>query len=140
MCTISYDKIGEIISGADLFNTLAINHRSKAEYIVERHSKSASFDLSWLGSLPDSDLVENGRISFPKFEDFEYIGRLGNGAFAQVYCVEHILSEKHVAIKVADGKNDEARHQLEIEKQILFRYSKQNPYMIKAYCTFHRGV
>ena len=140
MCTISYDKIGEIISGDDLFNMLAINHRSKAEYIVDRHSKSSSFDLSWLDSLPDGDLIQNGRITFPTFEDFEYIGRLGNGAFAQVYCVEHIQSKKYVAIKVADGKNDQARQQLEIERQILFRYSKQNPYMIKAYCTFHREV
>ncbi|CAF4907768.1 unnamed protein product, partial [Rotaria magnacalcarata] len=40
---------------------------------------------------------------------------------------------------VADGTNEQARQQLEVEKQILFRYSDGNPYMIKAYCAFHQG-
>ena len=76
----------------------------------------------------------------PKFDDFACIGRLGAGAFAQVYCVQHILSKQYFAIKIADGTNEQAWQQLEVEKQILFRYSRGNPYLIQAYCTFHQGV
>ena len=51
------------------------------------------YDLSWLGPLPEYDIGKTKSISLPTFEDFEYIGRLGDGAFAQVYCVERIPSK-----------------------------------------------
>ena len=79
-------------------------------------------------------------LLLPSFEDFEYVGCLGSGGHGTVYCARHTLSKKHVAIKVADGCNANARHQLEVEKRILCRYGHTNPYMIKAYCSFHRGV
>jgi len=140
MCTISYNSIAELISGEDIFGIMTRNHKPIAEDKSDNISKSSSCDLSWLGPLPESDLEKNGTINLPKLDDFQYIGRLGDGAFAQVYCVEHIPSKRYVAIKVADGTNEQARQQLEVERQILFRYSEGNPYMIKAYCTFHRGV
>jgi hypothetical protein len=140
MCTISYDSIGEIITSEDIFEIMTRRHKPKPEIESDQFSKSSSADLSWLGPLPECHLAQTGRISLPTFEDFEYIGRLGDGAFAQVYCVEHIPSKQYVAIKVADGTNGQARQQLEVERQILFRYSQGNPYMIKAYCTFHQGV
>lgn len=137
MCTIAYNKIAEVITDENVFQILTRQHKLKT---YSRASKSSSYDLTWLGPLPESELLKNGKISFPKFEDFEYVGRLGDGACAQVYCVEHIPSKKYVAMKVADGSNEQARQQLEVERQILFRYSEKNPYMIKAYCTFHKGV
>jgi hypothetical protein len=140
MCTISYNSIAELISGEDIFGIMTRNHKPIAENQSDNVSKSSSNDLSWLGPLPESDLGETETINLPTLDDFQYIGRLGDGAFAQVYCVEHIRSKRYVAIKVADGTNEQARQQLEIERQILFRYSEGNPYMIKAYCTFHRGV
>jgi serine/threonine protein kinase len=36
-------------------------------------------------------------------------GCLGDGAFAEVYCIRHIHSNQCVAIKVADGTNEQAR-------------------------------
>jgi hypothetical protein len=135
MCTISYGSIGPIISDDDLIQNITRKHGSKPLIEPDTDSKSSSFDLSWLGPLPESNLTH-----LPKFNDFEYIGRVGDGAFAQVYCVEHIPSKQYVAIKVADGKNEQARQQLEVERQILFRYSHGSPYMTKAYCTFHQGV
>jgi hypothetical protein len=140
MCTISYGSIGPIISDDDLIQNITRRHGSKPIIEHDTDSKSSSFDLSWLGPLPDSNSGRTNLISLPKFNDFEYIGRVGDGAFAQVYCVQHIPSEKYVAIKVTDGKNEQARQQLEVERQILFRYSQGSPYMIKAYCTFHQGV
>jgi hypothetical protein len=98
-------------------------------------SISSSLILIWPDPLPKQDSV-----LIPKFSDFEYIGRLGDGASGQVYCAQHIQSKEYVAVKVIDGLNEQARHQLEVEKQILYRYSDGNPYMIKAYCTFHQGV
>ena len=104
-------------------------------------SKSSSFDFSWLEPPLELDNA-NGCASdlLPTLADFEYIGRLGDGAFAKVYCVRHIASKQYLAVKVADGSDEQARQQLEVEKQILFRYGYTNPYMIKAYCTFHHGV
>ena len=139
MCTISYNEIGEIINKR-LPQLTAIIHSSKTNNESDKESKSSSFDLSWLGPLPEDDLKKDESISLPTYNDFKYIGRLGDGAFAQVYCVQHIPSNQYVAIKVADGTNEQARQQLEVERQILFRYSHENPYMIKAYCTFHQGV
>ncbi len=42
--------------------------------------------------------------------------------------------------EVANGINEQAGQQLDVERQILFRYSQRNSYMIKAYCTFHQEV
>ncbi len=140
MCTISYGSIGPIISDDDLIQNITRKHGSKPLIEPDTDSKSSSFDLSWLGPFPESDEGRNRSIPLPTYEDFEYIGRLGDGASAKVYCVEHIPSKQYVAIKVADGTNEQARQQLEVERQILFRHSHGNPYMIQAYCAFHRGV
>jgi hypothetical protein len=139
MCTIPYNSIGEIMT-KNLPRLSTRFHDSKALIDSDKESRSSSFDLSWLGPLPEYDLERNDPISLPTYYDFEYVGRLGDGAFAKVYCVQHIPSKQYVAIKVADGTNEQARQQLEVERQILFRYSHGNPYMIKAYCTFHQGV
>jgi hypothetical protein len=139
MCTIPYNEIGEIIHTRLPLLTTRF-HNSKTENESDKESRSSSFDLSWLGPLPEHDLEKTELISLPTYNDFKYIGRLGDGAFAQVYCVQHIPSHQYVAIKVADGTNEQARQQLEVERQILFRYSHENPYMIKAFCTFHQGV
>jgi serine/threonine protein kinase len=137
MCTISYNSIGPIISDDYLIQNITRRHGSKPIIEPDTESKSSSFDLAWLGPLPDSN---TNLLSLPKFTDFEYLGRLGDGAFAQVYCVQHIPSGKYLAIKVTDGKIEQARQQIEVERQILFRYSAKNPYMIRGYCTFHQGV
>lgn len=105
-----------------------------------QHSTFISYDSSWFNLLPALKIENLQGVSLPKFKDFAYIGHLGGGDFAQVYCVQHILSKKYFAVKVADGKNEQARQQLEVEKQILFRYSEGNPYMVKVYCAFHQGV
>ncbi|CAF4899075.1 unnamed protein product, partial [Rotaria socialis] len=102
-------------------------------------STTSSTNFPTFDPLPGFPLENQRRISLPKFSDFEYVGRLGSGGYAQVYCVQHILSKQYFAIKVVDGKKAEARQQLEIEKQILFRYSYGNSYMVKAYCAFHQG-
>ncbi|CAM4832558.1 unnamed protein product [Rotaria magnacalcarata] len=102
-------------------------------------STTSSTNFSTFDPLPGFTLENQRRISLPKFSDFEYVGRLGSGGYAQVYCVQHILSKQYFAIKVADGTNEQARQQLEVEKQILFRYSYGNSYMVKAYCAFHQG-
>jgi serine/threonine protein kinase len=140
MCTFSYNSVAEIITGGDIFGIMTRNHKSKPILEIDKDSQSSSFDLSWLGPFPESDEGRNRSIPLPTYEDFEYIGRLGDGASAKVYCVEHIPSKQYVAIKVADGTNEQARQQLEVERQILFRHSHGNPYMIQAYCAFHRGV
>ncbi|CAF2673748.1 unnamed protein product [Rotaria sp. Silwood2] len=140
MCTISYDALAKMI--VEKKKQIHINvgiHDPNHKKDNDQYSKSSSFDLSWLDSLPEFPIKNPQRISLPNFNDFKYIGRLGDGAFAQVYCVQHILSKQYFAIKVADGANEQARQQLEVEKQILFRYSDGNPYMIKAYCAFHQG-
>ena len=140
MCSIPYNSLGVIISDQDLCRNVTRMHVPKAIHGNETDSIASSSDLSWLGPLPESKLWQNGSISLPAFDDFEYVGCLGDGAFAQVYCAQHMPSKQYVAIKVADGNNEQARQQLEVERQILFRYSQGNPYMIKAYCTFHQGV
>ncbi|CAF2808816.1 unnamed protein product [Rotaria sp. Silwood2] len=105
-----------------------------------QHSQSSSFDLSWLDPLPKLSIKDQQRILLPKFNDFKFIGRLGDGATGQVYCVQHNLSKQYFAVKVANGANEETRQQLEVERHILFRYSDGNPYIIKAYCAFHQGT
>ncbi|CAF3880581.1 unnamed protein product [Rotaria sp. Silwood1] len=114
-------------------------HVEKIKKENNQISQSSSFDLSWLDPLPKLPIYNQQTISLPKFSDFEFIGRLGDGASGQVYCVQHTLSKKYLAIKVADGKNGQARQQLEVEKYVLFRHSSGNPYMVKAYCAFHQG-
>ena len=140
MCTMSYSSMLEIVSSENIFGIMTRNHLSKENIKIKEHSISSSSSFKWLGPLPESDLSEIELTYLPKYEDFECIGHLGDGAFAQVYCVQHIISKKYFAIKIADGKNDQARQQLEVERQILFRYSHGNPYMIKAYSAFHHGV
>lgn len=98
-------------------------------------SNTSSIDVRWLEPLPQGDLTD-----LPKFSDFECIGRLGTGQYSSVYCARHNQSDKYVAIKVINGSIECARDQFEVERQILFRYSQQNPYMIKGYCSFHQGV
>lgn len=115
-------------------------HEKKLKKPPDEGSQTSSFDLSWIEPLPEFSLQNQTSISLPKFSDFEWIGRLGNGASAQVYCVRHSLSGKYFAIKIADGRNEQVRQQIEVEKQILFRHSHGNPYMIKPYCAFHQGV
>ncbi|UJR30042.1 hypothetical protein I4U23_017587 [Adineta vaga] len=137
MCAIPYDVMARAIPATNLGVRI---HKPKPIIDPDRFSRSSSFGLSWLDALPKFDLKRSESIPLPKLEDFQYIGRVGDGAFAQVYCVQHILSKQYVAIKVADGKNEQAKQQLEVERQILFRYSQGNPYMIKAYCTFHKGT
>ncbi|CAF3605758.1 unnamed protein product [Rotaria sp. Silwood1] len=140
MCTISYDTLAKIISEKKYHKPINMpRHDQNVAPGISKYSKSSSFDLSWLDSLPKLSIENQQTISLPKFIDFKYVGRLGDGAFAQVYCVQHILSKQYFAIKVADGKNEQARQQLEVEKQILFRHSSGNPYMVKAYCAFHQG-
>jgi hypothetical protein len=102
---------------------------------IGSYSITPSMNLTWLDPLSNV-----GLDYLPKFSDFECIGLLGEGCFSKVYCVKHIPSEKYVAIKFIDGKNESARQQFDMERQILFRFSQQNPYMIKAYCSFHQGV
>ncbi|CAF1013957.1 unnamed protein product [Rotaria sordida] len=138
ICSISNDSPTEtILKYSNIVG--ARFHGAKIKKEKNRHSESSSFDLSWLDPLPELPIENSQGISLPKFHDFKYIGRLGNGACAQVYCIQHILSEQYFAIKVADGTDIEARQQLEVEKYILFRYSHGNPYMIKVYCAFHQG-
>jgi hypothetical protein len=98
-------------------------------------SNSSSIDVRWLDPLLQGDLTD-----LPKFSDFECIGRLGRGQYSKVYCARHIPSTKYVAIKVIDGSIESARDQFEVERQLLFRYGQQNPFIIKAYCSFHQGV
>ncbi|CAF5153601.1 unnamed protein product, partial [Rotaria magnacalcarata] len=131
MCTIPYSTVSKIL-GED-------RPKPPIENCNKRGTTSSSIGFSTFDPLPGFPLEKQQRISLPKFNDFEYVGRLGSGGYAQVYCVQHILSKQYFAIKVADGTNEQARQQLEIEKQILFRYSDGNPYMIKAYCAFHQG-
>ena len=141
MCTLAYDSIAEAIPTTAPPPHIGVRfHPPKATINPREQSRSSSFDLSWLESLSELNVTTNKTVPLPKFSDFAYVGRVGDGAFAQVYCVQHIASKQHVAIKVADGSNEQARQQLEVERQILFRYSQGNPYMIRAHCTFHQGV
>ena len=91
-------------------------------------------------SIPLSPLPSDGLQYLPKFSDFEYIGHLGDGGYSHVYCVRHIPSMEYMAIKVVDGTNQSAAEQFEMERQILFRFSQDSPFMIKGYCSFHQGV
>ncbi|CAF1620778.1 unnamed protein product [Adineta ricciae] len=141
MCTLAYDSIAEAIPTTTPPPHIGVRfHPPKATINPREQSRSSSFDLSWLESLSGLTVTTNKAIPLPKFSDFAYVGRVGDGAFAQVYCVQHIASKQHMAVKVADGSNEQARQQLEVERQILFRYSQGNPYMIRAYCTFHQGT
>jgi serine/threonine protein kinase len=137
MCTIPLDTL------ADIFEREMPHPMDWGPVRLHAATKNStcSFDLSHLPPLPSVCAVP-GHAPFvpPSTNDFVYVGRLGSGAFAQVYCVRHVPSEQYVAIKVADGTNEQARLQLDIERQILFRHSEKNPYIIKAYCTFHQGV
>lgn len=76
----------------------------------------------------------------PKYSDFECIGRLGQGAFSTVYIAKHIPTNELVTLKVINGTDAEAREQIKREKDFLFKFSHDNPYIIKAFCTFHHGV
>ena len=138
MCGLSY---GSVKKGG-----LQINEPKPDPFVPEFKTHSleqqnnyyddtVSVDIRWLDPLP-----YGGLISLPKFSDFECIGRLGQGRYGNVFCVQHIVLQEYFAIKVVDGLIEEARQQFESERQILYRYSCGNPYMIKAYCTFHQGV
>ncbi|CAF1130746.1 unnamed protein product [Adineta ricciae] len=141
MCTLAYDSIAEAIPNTTPPSHIGVRfHPPKATINLREQSRSSSFDFSWLESLSELNVTTNKAVPLPKFSDFAYVGRVGDGAFAQVYCVQHIASKQHMAIKVADGSNEQARQQLEVERQILFRYSQGNPYMIRAHCTFHQGT
>jgi len=135
MCTISYKSVSKaLVKGLFQINEsdsiVSMNGEEN-----DSDSDTSSIALSSLGPLPKEKLT-----LLPKFSDFDCIGRLGTGGSADVYCVQHIPSKEYFAIKVVDGTLNEARRQFEVEKQILFRYSDENPYMIKPYCSFHHGV
>jgi hypothetical protein len=138
MCQIKYHSVAKALTSGDL----KIDKSSVCSDIpisktnsLENSSDTTSLGSMWFNSLPKGDLN-----SLPKFSDFKFIGRLGQGRYANVYCVQHIPSKEYVAIKVIDGLIQEARHQFEVERRILFEYSHGNPYMIKGYCSFHQGV
>lgn len=133
MCTISYKSLSDVLSTGMPTYKRSIKR-------VDKPSISSSFDLSWLDPLPELPSQNQQLKSLPTFHDFQYCGRLGDGVYAKVYCARHISSKKYVAIKVADGRDKQARQQLEVEKEILFRYGDANPYIVKAYCAFHQGV
>ncbi|CAF4663270.1 unnamed protein product [Rotaria socialis] len=63
-------------------------------------STTSSTNFPTFDPLPGFPLENQRRISLPKFSDFEYVGRLGSGGYAQVYCVQHILSKQYFAIKL----------------------------------------
>ena len=141
MCTFEYAGVAKAIEDPMIRLNVEIPVRFHPRVEKpEQHSKSSMSDPTWLGAFPQLKSGKGQSTSLPKFTDFEYVGRLADGLAAQVYCVRHIPSKEYVAIKVAEGSDEEARHQLEVERQILFRYSDANPYMIKAYCSFHHGV
>jgi hypothetical protein len=135
MCGISYNSVANAFDKG-LFqiteNDVSLNMTEEEN---DNFSDSSSMNLTWLDPLPKEEL-----IFLPNFSDFECIGRLGSGCYAKVYCVQHLPSKEYVAIKVIDGTVEEARQQFEVERQILLRYSHENPYMIKPYCSFHQGV
>jgi hypothetical protein len=148
MCTSSYDSIGNALTSGiiqigvynSLFNTMEEDNEhdsylNLSEDENANYSNCSSMDFTWLDSLPKTDLK-----FLPKFSDFECIGRLGSGRYGNVYCVQHIPSKEYFAIKVIDGTIEEAKQQFEVERQILFRFSQKNHYMIKGYCSFHQGV
>jgi serine/threonine protein kinase len=138
MCQIKYKKVAKILKTGDI----EINKPKSCPVIptaeagtIKDDSDTSSVILTWLNSLPNEGLIPP-----PKFSDFEYIGCLGQGRYSSVYSVRHIPTDEYVAIKVIDGLIDQARHQFEVERQILYRYGDENPYMVKAYCSFHQGV
>ena len=152
MCSVSYISLANALGSeaVDLGAIGLVRMHSGAETDVEtrissyndHHSHSQSSCVT--GLEPPLTQVflcpQTGIQLLPKFSDFEFIGRLGDGACAKVYCVQHKASKQYLAIKVANGVDDEAKQQLEVERQILFRYAHQNRYMVKAYCAFHQGV
>ncbi|CAF1194932.1 unnamed protein product [Adineta steineri] len=139
MCAIPYMLIGKRANTESSRSeiTSTISNEPEISNIISslrRYSTTSSI------SFPPLNLLLNENvISLPKFSDFKCIGCLGSGRFASVYCVQHIPSEKYLAIKVIDGLVESARQQFEVERQILYRFSDRNPYMIKAYCSFHQG-
>lgn len=135
MCGISYKVVAKAIEKGLYQITASSPPVNPTEQESECYSDTSSINFEWLSPLPKADL---GLL--PKLSDFEFVGRLGNGHYANVYCVQHIPSKECVAIKIINGIVEEARQQIEVEKQILFRYSQKNPYMVKPYCSFHHGV
>lgn len=134
MCGISYKVVAKAMEKG-LYQISEIASTPSTEQPSDTYSDSSSLNFESFGPLPKPDLS-----LLPKLSDFEFIGRLGNGHYGNVYCVQHIPSKECVAIKVVTGIIEEARQQIEVEKQILFRFSQQNPFMIKPYCSFHQGV
>ncbi len=133
MCTMQYKAVAKALcKGLLQINESTDSVSSVTGDISENYSDTSSV-ISMC--LPNEDLS-----LLPKFSDFQCIGRLGNGAYANVYCVQHLPSKEYLAIKMIDGKISEARQQFEVERQILFRFGAENPYMIKGYCSFHQGV
>ncbi|CAF1143443.1 unnamed protein product, partial [Didymodactylos carnosus] len=126
MCGFPYKSFAHVIG-------LILPAQQPNLHSLNRHI-SSSFDRSWLEPLP---VIPHGIIT-PKLEDFKLSEKLGDGPHAKVFRVEHVQSKKILAIKVVDGKNAEGRNQIEVEKVILFRYANDNPYIVKAYCTFHK--
>ena len=135
MCTISYKSVAKaLVKGLFQIND-SDSIASTTGDDNDSDSDTSSIGFTRLDPLPKGKLT-----LLPKFSDFECIGRLGSGGSADVYCVQHIPSKEYAAIKVIDGTLNESRQQFEVERQILFRYSDENPYMIKPYCSFHQGV
>ena len=147
MCSINYKKLADALGNeaVDLGAIGLVRMHSAAETESElfvqppdSRSSTSSGNRSWLE--PSLTCPQTDRRLLPSFADFRLEGRIGDGMYAKVYCAQHIPSRQYVAIKVANGLDPEARQQLEVEREILFRYADENPYMVKAYCSFHHGV
>lgn len=76
----------------------------------------------------------------PQWSDFKCIGRLGQGAFSTVYVAQYLPNCELVTLKVVNSTESEAQDQIKQEKEYLYKFSHDNPYIIKAFCTFHHGV
>lgn len=151
MCTVNYKKLADALGNeaVDLgaFGLVRMHSAAETESEIvihppdDNHSESPSGDFTFLEPPLKhiSMFPENERKLLPTFSDFRLDGRIGNGAYAKVYCAQHIQSKQYVAIKVANASDADARQQLEIEREILFRYGGENPYMVKAFCSFHHG-
>ena len=134
LCGVSY----EVLAKAREEPVLIMPTTEKEDDSDDEHDRSTT--LSLIPSNVLGPLSTKGLIYLPKLSDFEYIGHFGDGGCSHVYCVQHIQSKEYVAIKVVDGTDQLAQNQFEMERQILFHYSGDNPFMIKGYCSFHQGV
>ena len=145
MCGVPYKPLADVWRSIDRkssledFGPIRINPRKNNH--LQSNSRSSSYDLSWLEPIPiEMDVPKATNVSLPKFSDFHCWGLLGGGYYANVFLAEHKPSKQLIAIKIVDSSSREAQMQIEVEKQVLFRYSHKNPYMVNGYCSFVHGV